>query len=118
MPIAKKPMGWTMPEAGVIATRPATAPAAAAATPNPAEPQQGGADNDHRDVVRLHRLAAEAVALAVEDRRGEGGNAGVDVNDGATGEVERLDADLTVGVGHEAEPAALAPYPVGDRVVD
>ncbi len=109
-------MGVTKPEAGVIATRPATAPAAAPTTlglpvasqlssgpdeqpaaavarcvttkalearppaatsatgveAEPAEPEDGGADDDHGDVVRLHRLTAEAVALAVE----EGGHQG------------------------------------------
>ena len=51
---------------------------------------------------------AEADALAEDERADQAGDAGVDVHDGAAGEVE--DAE-------RAEEAA-APDPVGDRAVD
>ena len=68
--------------------------------------------------MRLHRLAAEAVALAVQDSSDECRDTGVDVDDGAAGEVEGLDADLAVLLGKAAQPAADAPDPVRHRVVD
>jgi hypothetical protein len=61
-----------------------------------------------RQVVRRHVLGAVADALAEHERAHEAGDAGVDVHDGAAGEIERAAC---------AEPAA-APHPVRDRRVD
>ena len=168
------PSGLTAPAAGVMATRPATAPEAApsvVAWPSrrrsvpiqatqrrgggdlgvhegqrgqavrgerragveaePAEPQQAGAEHDEGQVVRAHRLAAEALALAEHEHEGERGGAGVDVHGGAAGEVERAEAvdDPAAAVlGEQARGGAGAlavllgdaegEDPVGDREVD
>src|SRR5690606_15345321 len=77
----------------------------------PTEPEKRGADHHHGDVVRLHRLTAVTVALAVEDCGNQGRHTGVDVDDGATGEVEGLDANVLVGLGEAAQPAADTPDP-------
>ena len=82
---------------------------AAGVEAEPAEPEQAGAEHGHRQVVRLHRLLAEADALAEHERGDQRRDAGGDVHDRAAGEVER--AQLV-------EPAAGAPDPVRDRVVD
>ena len=82
---------------------------AAGVEAEPAEPQQRRAHDGHGQVVRLHRLVPVAAALAEHDRADERGDARGDVHDGAAGEVER--AELL-------QPAAVAPDPVGERVVD
>ena len=129
------PVGLTKPEAGVMATRPATAPetmprtdgflamihsatiqaraaaavaiwVAAAAMPawtlevdrragveaEPADPQQRGADDAVGQVVRGHVLGAQALALAEHQGGDQARGAGVQVHDGAAGEVERAHA--------------------------
>ena len=53
----------------------------------PAEPQQARADHGQREVVRLHRLLAEADPLADDQRQHQAGHTGVDVHDRATGVV-------------------------------
>ena len=81
---------------------------AAGVEAEPAEPQQPGAEQRERHVVRQQRRARIVAALADDDRGDERGDAGVHVNDGSAGEVERA---------HVGEPAA-APHPVRDRRVD
>ena len=54
----------------------------------PANPQQRGADHHHGHVVRRHGCRAVADALADHQGADQAGDAGVDVNDRATGEVE------------------------------
>ena len=68
--------------------------------PEPPEPQDAGAEHHQRHRVRRVALARPALALAEHEHRGERGDAGVDVDRGAAGEVER--AAL-------AEPAAVDP---------
>ena len=55
----------------------------------PAEPQQAGADHRQRQVVRLHRVAAEADPPADDQRQHAAGDTGVDVHDRAAGVVQR-----------------------------
>ena len=69
----------------------------------PAEPQQAGADHDQRQVVRAHRVAAEAAALAEHQGERQARGTGVDVHRGATGEVDRLEL-----VGDPAADLGLA----------
>ena len=59
----------------------------------PAEPQQTGAEEHERRVVRDGDALLEADALAEDERQREGGGTGVDVHRGATGEVDRTDAE-------------------------
>src|ERR1700712_377010 len=141
--------GVMNPHAGVMATRPATAPeaaptlvglpsrkystmiqppsAAAVATwgvheakpgqpvggarrtgvePEPAEPQQTGAEQHPRHVVRTHRVLLEADALAEHDAERKCGRTGVDVDRRTTGEV--LHAGFTLGGPERGQPAWLA----------
>ena len=81
---------------------------AAGVEAEPAEPEQAGAEQRERDVVREDRLPREVLARADHDRRDKRGHAGVDVDDRAAREVERA---------HLRQPAA-APDPVRDRAVD
>ena len=56
----------------------------------PAEPQDCGAEHDKRDVVRaVVRVLAEALAVADDQDQDQAGDAGVDVDHGAAGEVDR-----------------------------
>ncbi len=75
----------------------------------PAEPQDAGAEQSERQVVGRHRLAGPASALPEHEGKDERGHAGVDVDDGTTGEVEGAELE---------EPAFGAEHPVGDRRVD
>ena len=70
----------------------------------PTEPEDSGADHDERHRVRRAGLGRPALALAEDQHGGERGDAGVDVNGGATGEVERA---------AHAEPAAVHPLEHG-----
>ena len=66
----------------------------------PAEPQDAGAEHDQRHGVGRVALARPALALAQHEHGGEGGDAGVDVDGGAAGEVERA----TVGPASRRRP--------------
>ena len=81
---------------------------AAGVEAEPAEPEQAGAEQRERHVVRQQRRRPIVAPRADHHRRHQRGDAGVDVDDGAAGEVERA---------HLGQPAA-APDPVGDRRVD
>ena len=91
----------------------------------PAEPQQTRADHGERHVVRAHRDLAEADPLADDEGEHEPGDTGVDVHDGATGEVDRHDVGGAVGgpedqagqAGLVGREEATAPDHVGDREV-
>ncbi len=63
----------------------------------PAEPQQASAKHHQGEVVRTHRGATETDARSHDQRQGQSGRAGIDVDGRATGEVEGLD-----GVGDPA----------------
>ena len=76
----------------------------------PAEPQQAGADHGEGQVVRLHRLPAEADPLADDQREHEPGDTGVDVHDRPAGVVLRREV-----LGDEADTGG--PHLVGDREV-
>ena len=146
MPSRIEVSGVRKAQAGVMATRPATAPEAAptlvgrpsrilsttSQAPNaaaggdlgvherdtgqvvrgqrgagveaePAEPQQAGAEQHERHVVRAHRVLAEADPLAEHQTQRQRGGAGVDVHRGAAGEV--LDAPA----GQPAPPLPSVP---------
>ena len=82
---------------------------AAGVEAEPAEPQQAGAEQRERHVVRQQRRRLDSRGACPTHQRGDQrGDAGVDVHDRAAGEVERA---------HLREPAA-APHPVRDRAVD
>ena len=57
--------------------------------PEPAEPEQAGAEQGHGDVRRLERILSEADALADHECERERTEAGADVDDSAPREVER-----------------------------
>ncbi len=67
----------------------------------PADPQQRGADHGHDHRVRRHQFLAVAGALADHQRADEARDAGVDVHDGAAGEVDRAPQEDLTGVGHD-----------------
>ena len=81
---------------------------AAGVEAEPAEPEQTGAEERERHVVRQQARGRIVLALADADRSHQRGNAGVHVHDRAAREVERA---------HVGEPAA-APHPVAERAVD
>ena len=74
----------------------------------PAEPQQTRTEDGHGHVVRIHLLVARP-ALADDECDDECGDAGRDVDDGATREVKRA---------HLVQPATGRPDHVGQRRVD
>ena len=57
----------------------------------PAEPQQRGTQHDQGQVMRTVGGASELEALADEQDQDKCGDTGVDVDDRATGEVDRCD---------------------------
>ena len=52
------------------------------------EPQDAGPDHHQRQRVWKETLSWPALALAQDERRNQGRDAGIDVNRGTTGEVE------------------------------
>jgi hypothetical protein len=92
----------------------------------PAEPEQTGAEEDERRVVRNVRALLESDATTEHEGEGQGGGTGVDVNRGSTGEVDGTDPeDILQAV---RDPAAVGEAavigeaevedPAGDREVD
>ena len=75
--------------------------------PEPPEPEQSRAKQHEGYVVGQQRLAAVVFSRAQEKGRHDRRRSGVDVNDGAAGEVERA----------ELRQPSTAPYPVRDRSV-
>ena len=153
-PIASAPTGPTKPEAGVMATRPATAPeqmpttvglprsthstniqvnaaiavaiwvtvmampaCMSAVTAEPAlKPNQPTHSSDAPMKVRTTLWARTGVlALAEHEARNKPGDAGVDVNDCAAGEVEHLEPCVVV---RGVQDAVGAPHPMRDRRID
>ncbi len=74
----------------------------------PAEPEEGGAQQHEGDAVRQERLASVVAARSQDPSGDQRRGAGVDVHHRAAGEVERPE---------RPEPAA-APDPMADRGVD
>ena len=74
---------------------------AAGVEAEPAEPEQPGAEQHERHVVRQERLAREVLARAEHEGGDERRHAGVHVDDGAAREVERA----------ELSPASRRPTP-------
>ena len=77
----------------------------------PANPKQGGADERKHHVVRRPGLAA----LAEHDRAHKPGDAGVDMHDGAAGEIEHFHP---CGVVAGREDTVGSPDPMCNRRVD
>ena len=77
--------------------------------PEPPEPQDPGTEQGEGQGVREHRVARPAPPLPDQQHNGQRRNTGVDVHDGATGEVERADPE---------QPARGREDPVRDRRVD
>ena len=92
----------------------------------PAEPQQAGAEEHERRVVRDGDALLEADALAEDEGQRESRSTGVDVDRGATGEVDRAEAErLLHAVGDPAAVGEAAVFgeaevedPARDREVD
>ena len=80
---------------------------AARIEPEPAEPQQPGAQQGEGDVVGQHRVTSVVFARAHDERRHQCGRRRVDVHDGAAGKIERA------GCGEKP----TAPHPVSHRRV-
>ncbi len=76
----------------------------------PPEPEQAGAEHHQRQVVWAHRFGSEAEPWSEYQGQREPGGTGVDVDDGAAGEVD----DPQV----RGDPAVRAEDPVRDRGVD
>ena len=76
--------------------------------PEPAEPQDAGAEQRERQRVRRHRVLRPAAPPADHQHDAKRGDAGVDVHDGAAGEVERAAPE---------QPARRREHPVRDRRV-
>ena len=144
-PIRMAPPGPTQPQAGVMATRPATRPEAApsrlgwprndplAEHPGqrrsgsrdggveddergqavglevgagveavPAEEEEAGTGQHEGQVVRRHLVLAVADALAQNDGADEAGDAGIDVHNGAAGEVDGAQLEeIAIGGVHQ-----------------
>src|SRR5690606_6077168 len=83
----------------------------------PTEPQQTGAEHDERQVVRAEGGLRPALALAENQGKDQGGGARVDVDGGATGEVDRFElvGDPAAGLGGALVEGE---HPVRDREVD
>ena len=86
-------------------------PASAEPALNPNQPNQRmpGADQRERQRVRRHRVLRPTAPASEDEHRGERGDPGVDVHDGAAGEVERTPLE---------QPALGREHPVRDRRVD
>ena len=84
----------------------------------PAEPQQAGAEQHERQVVRLHRRLGPADALAEHERQREARGTGVDVDRGTTGEVHDALVGEPAGVAVAELGATEVEHPVRDREVD
>ena len=63
----------------------------ASVEPEPSEPQQRRAEHDERQVVWTHVILAEADPFAQDQGQSQSCRAGVDVNCGSSGEVNRLE---------------------------
>src|ERR1700680_2591610 len=116
MPMIKAPRGSTKPEAGVIATSPATAPemmpstlglpllahstniqgnaaaavrrgTAPAIEAKPGDPRERGAGDAEHQVVRRHRFGPVAAPLAHHQRGHQPGDTAADEHDHAAGEI-------------------------------
>ena len=70
------------------AVRPLASRLEPALKPIPAEEEEAGAGQHEGQVVRRHQVLAVAHALAEHDGADEAGDTGVDVHDGAAGEVD------------------------------
>ncbi|CAB4853590.1 unannotated protein [freshwater metagenome] len=77
--------------------------------PDPTEPQDAGAEDRERQVVRRHRFLPVTAPHTDDQHHGECSGAGIDVDDSAAGEVERTAFE---------QPAGGAEHPVGDDRVD
>lgn len=84
----------------------------AAVEAEPADPEKDGAEHDVGDVMGPVGETVQTLVtspLADHERVSEGGDAGVDVDGSATGEVEGAEG---------VKPAVGAPGPAGDGVID
>ena len=132
-PMTIASIGWTKPEAGVMATKPATAPAAAPTTlPFPVKIQLmfavitpaliTGAFAERAKfstfVVFMLLWATLVYDPIAHWVWGQGGGAGVDVDGGAAGEVQGIDAGALASEVERREPAPSGEDPVGHGVVD
>ncbi len=90
--------------------------------PEPAHPQQRGADHRQRQAVGRHRLFRKADPLADDDAADQARDPGVDVHDRAAGKVQRTPAPekaLVVGIFGNRQKVRTGPEPdhMRDRIV-
>jgi hypothetical protein len=88
---------------------PLAAVAEPALNPEPADPQQRGADNTEHKIVRGHRLARVAATPAHDQRCHQAGKPGIDVHDGPTSKIENP---------RVVEEAVGPPDKMGDRRIN
>ncbi|MPM11237.1 hypothetical protein SDC9_57576 [bioreactor metagenome] len=84
----------------------------------PADEQQGGAEHHRDQVAGPDRGPAEALTLAEDDGESQPRSTGVDVDRGATGEVDRLQLVGDPAADHGAVGGGEGEDPVGHREVD
>src|ERR1700687_4617094 len=115
MPITSEPTGPTKPDAGVMATRPATAPVQMPTT-------VGLPRRIHSTSIQVKPAPAVANWVTPTDMPGcFPAVTAAPMRHGAAGEVEHLhpagEVALLVGVG-DAEEAVRSPHPMRDRRID
>src|SRR3972149_2004967 len=75
----------------------------------PPEPEEPGAQYSEREVMRHHQICFKALSLSDDKGRCQGSRPGAYMDHCAAREVQRAESP---------EPAANAPYPVGERAID
>ena len=91
--------------AKALAATPSACQRAAGVEAEPADPQQRRADRRVRQIVRRHRLAAEAQPFADQQRTDQRRNARADMHDRSAGEIERAAAKRLRVLGAERQNA-------------
>ena len=81
---------------------------------NPADPQEAGADQRERQVVRTHRLDFVAFTFAEDQRANQSGDARVDVDHRAAREVERAEGpDQASAIQHRLGVCRIRRHDLG-----
>src|SRR5205809_296394 len=94
-PMRSDDIGPTNPDAGVES--------------EPSEPQQAGAQDRHRELMRSHVLFAVAQTLFQHNRASQRRDARTDVHDGSAGKIQRAQI---------SEPSPDRPDPVREGIVN
>ena len=81
----------------------------------PTDPQHGGTDDGHGDIVRLQGRASIALALADHDTGHQASNPGVDVNDRASRKIHHVPVPEQ---GSVTRPGHVADGKIGEQGPD